>query len=190
MARSSLWWRLVIAGACSAAISAAGFWVSYTAIDEDWVRRFNTGPLAGSAAGDDSVAVVMFILAQNFATLAFLYSGVITAGLTSVIGLGMVAGFVGATFKVGVLASGLTPLLLETGLYLPLEFGACLVAGAAGLYPLVCAVSRALDGAPGTVKVLRAYVGAATVSLAMLGVATALLLVGALVETLLIVRRF
>lgn len=176
----------------TATVVILGFVLSYTAVKTTWVEAHNLGsPFV--ANGDSFVGSLAFILARNLSAGALLYSGAVSAGATSLLTSALVAAYVGATFKVGVTASGLLDLLRATGLYLPLEFGGCFVAAVAGVYPAARATLSSILPTERTAYEsptwLANYVGSIQISLALLAIAAVLIFAGAVVEASLIVSR-
>jgi uncharacterized membrane protein SpoIIM required for sporulation len=145
-------------------------------------------PDGGAATDDpftlDSTGLALFaeIASRNVGAALLLFSGVATVGATTVLGLVFVAAWVGAGFHAVHDETGLLnvdPLVLA---YLPLEFVGLLVAGVAGLLPLVALVSRFLAAEPSR-RSGPALIGTA---LRLLAAGVVLILGGAAVETLVI----
>lgn len=171
--------RSVIAAAMTALLlSGVGVAVGY--------GSFTTG--GGDPAGErfalDSTGLALFaeITGRNAGAALLLFSGVATLGSTTVLGLVFVSAWVGAGVHAISDETGLTsvdPLVLA---YLPLEFGGLLLAGVAGLLPLVAVVRRFLAADPSTAP--RSPVTPTALRLLALGVV--LIVLGAAVETFVI----
>ncbi|MGD9959752.1 stage II sporulation protein M [Nocardioides sp.] len=127
------------------------------------------------------------ILGRNLSAALLLYSGVVTVGLTAILGLIGVGAFVGGTLDVAVHNAGWSGVLGSTWPYILLEFGGMVLAAAAGLHPLVSTLLTARDGA--RTRTVNRYLAALTPSLKLLTVAAAMILSGAAVESLVISRR-
>jgi uncharacterized membrane protein SpoIIM required for sporulation len=129
--------------------------------------------------GDDT-AVLLQILTRNLAAALLLFSGFVTAGTTTVLGLLFVASWVGAGTSAVAAETGLdavSPLVL---LYLPLEFAGLLLAATAGLLPIAGLIRRFAS----TSSVPR--VSTSRRALLLLAVAVAVIVLGACLETLVI----
>jgi uncharacterized membrane protein SpoIIM required for sporulation len=171
--------RTVIAAAVTALLlSGVGVAVGYGSF----------APGGGDPAGErfalDSTGFALFaeIAGRNAGAALLLFSGVATLGATTVLGLVFVSAWVGAGIHAISDESGLTsvePLVLG---YLPLEFGGLLLAGVAGLLPLVAVVRRFLAAEPSDVS--RSPVTGPALRLLALGIV--LVVLGAAVETIVI----
>lgn len=175
-----------------AAVFTVGFAVANAAVDPDWARRVGTGPLDALAGEHSPLAVARGVLARNLPALALLYSGVLTLGLSTLLGLGVVSAYVGATFKVGSTTSGLVALLGQTAVYGVPEMLAMVTAAAAGLYPVV-RTARSLWSRGGADAAHQAawvtYARAVPGSLLILLAATAILVVAAVLEAWVVTAR-
>jgi uncharacterized membrane protein SpoIIM required for sporulation len=176
---------LLVAVLASLIVFVAGFALGFGSIGRAWAQN-SLG--AGGATNAVFGSSVFAILAQNLIAVMFLYSGVLTFGLTSVLSIGMVSTYVGATMAVGVTNSGWTQLASATGAYALLEFTGCIVAAAAGLHPVCAFLAHAVkhDGASG---MFGAYLDAVATSLKILGCAVALILTAAAIEAIVIAIR-
>lgn len=162
-------------------VAGSGIVLGFTEIDANWA-------IESLSAGKGALGDLGFvdILSRNVFVALLLYSGVITLGISTLGGLITTSLFVGATMSVGITNSGVGGLLSDTGAYLPFEFAGLLVAGVAGLYPLISALlapSRAHRG------FWSSYLQAIAGSLCLLGLALALISVGAAVEAVLLASR-
>lgn len=139
------------------------------------------------AAGGASGWSFWTILTRNLGAIALMYSGVATAGILSVVTLASVSLYIGATAKIGTLTSGAGALAADVGLYAPVEFLGCLLAAAAGLYPVVSAFtpsSQAIHGGP-----VHAYLRAVPRSLLLFALGGLLILLGAGLEALTLLQQ-
>lgn len=175
---------LIGALVASALIFGAGATLGYVSIDSDWAARSMTQGAGNSILGGSFVTILL----HNLLAVMFLYSGVLTLGLTSVLGIGMVSAYVGATVAVGVHNVGTGQILSDTGAYAFLEFGGCIVAAAAGLYPMVAAGLSLFKEGAGT-AIFGAYLNAVHMSLKVLASAGALILAAATIEATVIALR-
>lgn len=122
------------------------------------------------------------IALRNLGVACLLYSGAITAGAATVVTLPLLGLYVGATAKIGVVTAGVQPLVGSVLWYVPFEFLGCLVAAAAGIYPVVTALRRRRPG-HGAIPM---YVAALPGSMALFAAGAALILCGAAIEAVLI----
>ncbi len=134
---------------------------------------------------DDPAADLSFlgIVAANVPAVLLLFSGVVTAGLASVVGVLLISGYVGATLAAAAANVGLARAVGSIVAYAPIEFGALLIAAAAGLLP-VCAAYAAPSSA--RLAVYRDTLGQ---SLRMVLVAVVAVILGAFVESMVMAGR-
>lgn len=130
------------------------------------------------------------IVVRNTGVTMLLFSGVLTAGFSTVVAVGLLGAYIGATFGAAARAAGLQEALGSIVLYAPIEFLGLLFAATAGLLPMVVGVTNALrsqveDGR----SPLRAYAESVALALKTLGVAVAVILFAALVESVVIAAR-
>lgn len=162
-------------------VAVAGSVLGFREIDPAWALeslQTGKGPL-----GDLGF---LEILTRNTLAALLLYSGVLTLGVSALGGLVMTSIFVGATMSVGVTNSGVGGLLGDTGAYLPFEFGGILLAGAAGLYPLIRGVWA---GSTGARSFTSTYLGGVAGSLRLLVPGLVLILAGAAIEAAVLTSR-
>lgn len=170
---------LLAAAGAVALVTLAGVLVGYGSIDAGWATES-----LPSDPGNQPALGLAAIASRNLAASALLYSGVVTGGFSTVVGLALTTLYVGATMSVGVTNSGGGALASQVLLYVPLEFGGLLIAAIAGLYPLSCSlVDRRGTGS------LAAYARGMRGSLVLLAGGCLLVLTGAVVEALLIAQR-
>jgi uncharacterized membrane protein SpoIIM required for sporulation len=168
----------------SLVVFLCGATLGYTSISREWAAE-SLGAGGTNVIYGGSLAT---ILIQNLGTVMFLYSGVLTLGLTSILSVGMLSAFVGATMSVGISNVGGLQMMAHTGAYIPLEFGGCVVAAAAGLYPALTLLARVFNDNADT-NVLGTYLNAVYTSLKVLGCAVALILTAAAIEATVIAVR-
>jgi uncharacterized membrane protein SpoIIM required for sporulation len=171
--------------AVSVAVFVGGLAIGYSSISDTWAAD----SVHSWRETDLSVTASFFaILLRNASAMAFLYSGVLTFGLTSVLALTMVSAYVGATAATGINNVGAWQLFTATGSYALLEFLGCIVAATAGFYPtsaLVAGLARQKEDAGS----LKRYFGAIRVSARILAFGGALVVVAACIEVTLIATR-
>jgi uncharacterized membrane protein SpoIIM required for sporulation len=176
---------LLVALLASLIVFGGGATLGYSSISADWAARSMTMGGAGNPILGGSFLGILF---QNLTAAMLLYSGVLTLGLTSVLGMGLVSAYIGATVAVGIHNVGAGQILGDTGTYVFLEFGGCIVAAAAGFYPIVKAAGAILgDGA--TTAVIGVYVNAFHTSLKIFAWAVGLILAAAAIEATVIAIR-
>ncbi|SDE21013.1 stage II sporulation protein M [Glycomyces harbinensis] len=137
----------------------------------------------GDGGHDQSLAG---IVGQNLGAAMLLYSGVVTLGISSLLGLGMTSAFVGATMAVAVDNAGWGEVIGTAWAYAPIEFGGCVVAAAAGLYPVLSVIGKVF-AAEERLALLSTYARGLVDSLKLLALAVAMILFAGLVELVVIV---
>lgn len=161
-------------GLIMAAIAIFG----YAAVDVSWIKDakdMGNSPLYGTD--------FLQILGRNLGAALVLYSGVVTLGLTTLLGSGILALYIGATMSLGMNSAG-SNLLGDVIWYVPFEFLGLVMAATAGFQPVAgLARSLALKDKPSTVS---SFVDDIARSLGTLLLAVALIVVGAAVEAILI----
>lgn len=165
---------LAAALALSTVLFAAGLLIGYQSLQS---LRF-PGDDAPSADSWNFGTLVL----RNMGAACLLYAGAVTGGTATLITLPLVGLYVGATAKIGVVAAGGSALWGSVAWYVPFEFLGCLVAAAAGLYPLVATVRAHRSQS----RTLPAYVSAFGASLLVFAAAAALILCGAAIEAIVI----
>lgn len=131
----------------------------------------------GSAWG-----VLGALLAQNLAAALLLFSGVVTGGLSTLLGLTFTSIWVGATFRAVQAELGTGTVLERVLPYVGFELLGVGLAAVAGLLPAVAFVRSHLTDAP-----RRPFATTVHASVRLLALATALVVVGAAIETAVIV---
>lgn len=177
---------LLAAVLVSLAIFGAGVAVGSLSISPDWAAQ-------SLQSADETADVTVHhgfwaIVSQNLGAALLLYTGVLTLGVTSVLGLAMVSSFVGATVSVSVNNAGLLQTLGETGMYAPVEFAGVTVAAVAGLYPGFAVLGRMLADRPAK-SYVATYIAALITSLKLLACAALLIVAAAVVEAVVISVR-
>lgn len=152
--------------------------------DSTWVRSEAHSAMASCTD------VLAPIVIRNTGAALLLFSGVLTAGVSTVMTLGLMGAYIGATFEVAARTAGFSEAVGSIALYAPIEFLGLLIAATAGMLPLAVSVARALhsSGEDGR-SPLREYVGSMALSLKTLGVALAVILLAAVVESIVIIAR-
>ncbi|MGI5195685.1 stage II sporulation protein M [Streptomyces sp. CA-288835] len=180
---------VAIAFSVSLAALCTGIALGYMSMDQGGGDGVWSGPGAQSAAAPFTDSLGPIVL-RNTGAAMLLFSGVLTAGFSTVVALGLMAAYIGATFGAAARTAGFQEALGSIVLYAPIEFLGLLFAATAGMLPVVVGVANALrssveDGR----SPLRAYADSVALSLKTLGVAVAVILVAALVESLVIAAR-
>lgn len=137
--------------------------------------------------GDAGSPLLLGILLRNTAVALALFSGVLTVGIGSVLGIAFQGFVVGASTGAAATEVGAASALGSVVGYAVIEIPALLLAAAAGMLPAVAALLPARDVPPAAP--LSRYVAAFRPALFVLGAALLLLVVGAAVETSLITSR-
>lgn len=161
-------------GLIMAAIAVFG----YVAVDVSWVLDAK-GPGSSPLYGTDFFQ----ILARNIGAALVLYSGVVTLGLTTIIGAGILALYVGATLSLGLNSVGGATLFADVIWYVPFEFFGLVLATTAGLQPAAGLAGRLMKNKPVSVG---SFVDSIARSLGSLLIAVALIVIGAAIESVLI----
>lgn len=161
-------------GLIMAAIAVFG----YAAVDVSWVRD-SQGTGSSPLYGTDFTQ----ILARNLGAALVLYSGVVTLGLTTLIGSGILALYIGATVSLGLNSVGGATLFADVIWYVPFEFLGLVMAATAGLQPAAGLASRLMKNEPVSIG---SFVDSLARSLGTLLIAVALIVLGAAIEGILI----
>ena len=167
---------LAVSLALSAVLFLAGLLIGYHSLQ-------SLRPLGNDAPTAESWNFGTIVL-RNIGAACLLYVGAVTGGSATLITLPLVGLYVGATAKIGVVTAGGSALLNSVAWYVPFEFLGCLVAAAAGLYPLVSTLRRRSSGAPA----LSAYSSALGGSLLLFAAGAVLILCGAAIEAVVITQ--
>lgn len=127
---------------------------------------------------------------RNLAAATLLSSGMATAGFSTIIGLGLMAIYIGATFSAAAANVGAWPALWSIVAYAPVEFLGMLLAATAGLLPIVAFIHASIgEGAPERRGPVRTYLDSLPASLRVLALSASTIVVAALVESTVIVVR-
>ncbi|MFC5803114.1 stage II sporulation protein M [Streptomyces formicae] len=179
----------VIAFSVSLAALCTGIVLGYSSMDP----AGGDGAWAGSGGQPAEISFASSfgpILVRNTGAAMLLFSGVLTAGFSTVVALGLMAAYIGATFGAAAHTAGFQEALGSIVLYAPLEFVGLLLAATAGMLPVVVGVANALrSSAEDGRSPLRAYAESVALSLKTLGVAVAVILIAALAESVVIAAR-
>jgi uncharacterized membrane protein SpoIIM required for sporulation len=127
--------------------------------------------------------ILLQILARNLSAALLLFSGYVTLGVTSVLALGLISIFVGASGTAMLSAGAASTIGPWVVMYIAIEFTGLLVAGVAGLLPLAVFLARSFgtpDIAPGR---------STRHSLRLLALAVTLIIASAVIETVVIVTH-
>ncbi|UVJ40128.1 hypothetical protein [Arthrobacter sp. CJ23] len=150
----------------------------YAAVDVSWIsdaKDMGESPFYGTE--------FLQILVRNLGAALVLYSGVVTLGLTTLVGCGVLALYIGATMSLGMHSTGGSNLVNDVIWYVPFEFLGLVMAATAGFQPVVGLGSRLLNDTPVTVA---SFVDDVARSLGTLLLAVALIASGAAIEAILI----
>ncbi|MGW3274914.1 stage II sporulation protein M [Streptomyces kronopolitis] len=165
----------------SATIFALGTALGYSALSGVELSPQTTSPEGGFAQA------LWGILERNLPSAMLLYAGAVSFGVVSLIGIIMLAAYVGATLAVVVSNSGWSGFVTQTGVYVGFEFLGFILAGAAGLYPAAVAVVRARR--QGDTGMLRRYVHATADSLRIFLAAVSVIVGAACIEATVMAAR-
>ncbi|MGW8954718.1 stage II sporulation protein M [Streptomyces sp. NPDC055709] len=180
---------LAIAFSVSLAALCTGIVLGYTSMDPAGGGSAWAAPGASSAEASFWGSFGPIVL-RNTGAAMLMFSGVLTGGFSTVVALGLMAAYIGATFGAAAHTAGFQQALGSIVLYAPLEFLGLLFAATAGLLPVVAGVASALHwGAEDGRSPLRAYVESLALSFKCLGLAIAVILIAALVESTVIAAR-
>lgn len=176
---------LVCTGAFTGAVLGIG-----CALDRAWIVSLAADRLADGRdtefATDGSV---LGILIRNLSVALLLFSGIATAGVMTAVAIGVVSLGIATTGALVAEAQGWPETIEQLSSYAAFEALGLIVAGAAGLLPLVNIAIPLRDRTFSTRDSSFArYVAALPFALAMLSVAVLLLAAGAVVESLAIAQ--
>jgi len=133
---------------------------------------------------------LVHILMRNVPAATFLFSGLATAGLSSLVGIALIGSFAGATTAASGAAIGLASTLGSVAIYAPIEFAGFFLAGAAGILPTVrAALNQSLPQPSPYLSFHARYRGAFSVSLLLFLISLLILAVAAYAEAAVIVTR-
>ncbi|MFI6810236.1 stage II sporulation protein M [Streptomyces luteogriseus] len=180
---------VAISFSVSLAALCTGIALGFTSMDQGGGDGVWAGPDAQPAAASFTDSFGPIVL-RNTGAAMLLFSGVLTAGFSTVVALGLMAAYIGATFGAAARTAGFQEALGSVVLYAPIEFLGLLFAATAGMLPVVVGVANALRGSVDDGRSpLRAYAESVALSLKTLGVAVAVILLAALVESVVIAAR-
>lgn len=148
---------------------------SYLTVPDSFAHE--ASGMIGEVHNDKNAAdLCILILAVNYSTMLFLYSGVVSLGLSTLVSLFLSGAFLGTSVKVATAHHGAWAVLSQTFLYTPWEIAGFVIAGAAGLYPCVRALTSKDTGLISGKAMGR--------SLYMLALSSIVLLIAAIIESL------
>lgn len=175
--------------AVSLAVLCTGTVLGYLSMDQaggDGSWEGSSGQSTGASLADSFAPIVI----RNTGVAMLLFSGVLTAGFSTVVALGLMAAYIGATFAAAARTAGFQEALSSIVLYAPIEFLGLLFAATAGILPVVAGVSNTLRrSAEDGRSPLRAYLESVGLSLKTLGLAVAVIVIAALVESVVMITR-
>lgn len=143
--------------------------------------------IIGRPLGDSGDSLLISILLRNAAFIFYLFSGTLTCGITSVIGVTLLGLYMGSTTAAAATSVGIGAALGSVIVYGTLEIVAYIFAAAAGILPFVFAKSRSREYV-GETRVSR-YIKGINSGLWLLTIALLLILLGAIAETIIIAQR-
>jgi uncharacterized membrane protein SpoIIM required for sporulation len=175
---------LLIAMTLSLALMLGGFLTGFQ-------TSLSSGALNLPATGGESSpwwSVWVRILLVNLPALCLAFSGVVTAGISTLIAWPLTSVYIGATMRAASTELGLGEVIGTIWVYAPGEFAALLIAAGAGLMPAAAAARSAFsDG--GDLSPMQQYTRAIPTALKTFGVAAAVLVVAALIESIVITSK-
>ncbi|MFH8404052.1 stage II sporulation protein M [Streptomyces sp. NPDC018019] len=177
----------MLAAAFSVSLAAlcTGIALGYTSMGQAGGNGAWAGP-----EGQGGAVSFTAILVRNTGAAVLLFSGVLTAGASTVVALGLMASYIGATFGAAARTAGVHEALGSIVLYAPVEFFGLLLAATAGLLPMTAGVANALRSSTEDGRSpVRAYVESVGLSLRTLVVAVVVIFIAALVESVVIFAR-
>ena len=123
--------------------------------------------------------VLQAVLSQNLAAVLFAFSGVATAGLSTLFGMSLTSLWVGASFHAVQAELGAAEVVIRVLPYAGIEFAGILLAATAGLLPAVVFVAGRFRSAP---RRRYTYTSSVPGALRLLLVAVLLIMIGGFVE--------
>lgn len=151
-------------------------------------KSFLDSPQIISVGGNRHLDVFE-IFSRNMSAALLLFSGVVTGGLSTLIGLILTSVYVGATFGIAANSVGLAQAAGSIVLYAPLEFLGLIIVATAGFWPAQRALGHIFSRGRAGVNVLAVYVHSLKDSLKILAVGSAVILLAAAAESLVIALR-
>ncbi|MDO5633577.1 MAG: stage II sporulation protein M [Micrococcus sp.] len=152
------------------------------------VGQSTTGSLPSDLLGGTHTVDVEWtyaeILARNLGAALLAFGGVLTAGVVTAVTVPLIGVWVGATSRISIDGAGWDTVLSSTVSYAPLEFLGVAIAAAAGLLPLIHAMTP-----PGSARqegFMRRYISALPSAITVLIVAVGIIVVAAGIEYLVI----
>lgn len=147
--------------------------------------------LSGAAmfAGDPPLKMFVQILVRNLSLIALLFSGVATAGVTTLLFGTLLGAYIGATMTAAAEHVGATSVVTSVIVYAPLEFLAFAVAAWGGLGPAIAVLSDSFSGSPQDLLRPQRWMVEMEPSLRKFGLSAALVALAAFLETIVIQTR-
>ena len=176
--------NLGIAFAVALVLFAVTVLISYSTLSG---RVAGGGGSLGAPLGDPDTPLFLAILLRNTAVALGFYSGVLTAGLSSLIGIAFFGFLVGASTAAAATEVGLAAALTSVVGYAVFEIPALLLAATAGLVPATVLLFPSRRAAE--VRPFPRYLAQFPSTLLLLAIALVLIVVGAGVETIIIEAR-
>ncbi|WP_104125841.1 stage II sporulation protein M [Cryobacterium sp. Y57] len=156
-------------------VAGAGVAVGYQAFSPE---ADASGP-GGLLETTEFWPVLQAILSQNLAAALLAFSGVATAGLSTLFGISLTSLWVGASFHAVQVELGAAEVVIRVLPYAGIEFAGILLAATAGLLPAVVFVAERFRYAP---RQRYTYTSSVPGTLRLFLVAVLLITMGALVE--------
>jgi len=166
-------------------VFVTGIVVGWASLSDSHVLGSGDWVTAKQSASAD---VLLHILGRNLSVLLLMFSGACTLGFSTVLGLGLLSTYVGATFGVAAANVGVADALSSVMLYAPVEFAGLLLAATAGLMP-VTALVRAAFAESSRIRPVASYVAALRPALLYLCYSLVLIAVSGGIETVVILSR-
>ncbi len=158
--------------------------VSYTTVAG---RTAGGGGMLGAPLGDDGQPLLIAILLRNGAVALGLFTGVVTGGLGSLLGIVLIGLLVGASTAAAATEVGLAATIGSVAGYAIVELAGFVLAATAGLLPAARVVASGAGAQPR--GVVARYTKGMPAALVALVAALVLIVIGAVVETVIITAR-
>lgn len=175
---------------CAATVLFLSFMLGALTIPSGWVDSVRSAGRVDTQ--EHPWPLFIRIISGNLLSALFMFSGVLTFGLTTFISMFFTGVFFGLSISTAVSAAGMGNLIAESGSYLPLEILGFIAAGTAGLIPLheLYLTNRRKHRRPRVAqRFIKDVQRGLQLSLVPLSASVVLLVSGAIVETLVIVIR-
>lgn len=143
----------------------------------------------GLSGGSGQYPDFLEIFTRNMGAGLLLFSGVLTGGLSTLIGLTLIAAYVGATLSVAANGVGFMEAAGSIIFYAPLEFAGLLIIATAGFWPGQRAMREIFSPTLVKAGVFATYIGSLKDSMKVLFAGSAVLFLAAIVESAIIALR-